>query len=170
MPRLAFDLAKRAKLTDVLSQVTISACGHLISDRFGSLLSGFKIHNPHYYPVTVNAKDGEHAYSFLQVLPIDMAYIDFPRTKFQWEREFEDGEFVEIKNVEEYLSLNKTIDILSAINAKEIHLAKPIPYDMFTIDFSKARGCIISEKLKRAIEDAKITGAQLAKFDLLEGD
>lgn len=165
--KLEFELAKRAKLTDLLGQATISASGHLISARFRTLLDKFRISSPHYYPVMVKTKNMSHEYSFVRISPVEMDYIDFPNSAFQWEHEFEDGAFVKIRSYEEYVSLDKSRDILSAINVKQLRLKKHIPYDMFSIDLSNARECIISEHLKSALIDSHMTGMCISDFSVI---
>ncbi|MCB9178438.1 MAG: hypothetical protein H6590_03315 [Flavobacteriales bacterium] len=167
LPTLVFELARRAKLTDLVGQAAITACGLLVSGRFKSLLSEFRISAPQYYPASITTKEGVIPYTFLHVLPIDMSYVDFSRSIFRMGHVLKNNknEIVHFNNASEYMNAHSSKNHMTAIKVHRIFLNRPIDYDLFTIDFYNTRDCVISDNLKHAIDESDLSAIHTSEFN-----
>jgi hypothetical protein len=162
-PKLIYELSKRAKLTDVLSQAAISAHGLLVGERFKIILQGFNLMKHKFYPVTIQTKKGIEQYYWLHL--VDSSFINvinYNASKFYWTKSTFRKDVIKLTSFDEYQKLKKENGILWGVSIDEIKLNESfdsnldlfssIPFDM---------GIYVSDRLKKKIEEEKITGIQI---------
>lgn len=104
-PELSFELEKKAKLTEILSQATISADGLLISEKVKDILEKHDLLDHRFYSASVKDQKGKsHPYFWLHLVakPEYLNWIDFPNSKFLLEKGIRNFENISINSKEEY--------------------------------------------------------------------
>jgi len=167
IPRLKAQLEHKAKITDVLSQASIGGHGLLICEKLKTIFEKFNIMQHKYYPVEVQTKKGSLPYYWLQVNDRSLLHkINYKKSVFYWtETTFKQG-IIELNSYADYVKKKKEHenDCLWGIDIEEIVLTKNFDRDLDVFCFSPldgVRGFFISERLKNAIDENKITGIEI---------
>lgn len=167
VPDIRYQLSRTAKVCDVLSQASISACGLLVSPGFKELLTEHQLADHQFFAATVKKDEAEMPYFWLHVLSGDPSIVDFPRSQFIQKRTSRKEADLRFSNLEEYLQKKEEIGFLSSIR-NELLVLKEVPEaDLWVEPF--ATHLVISEKLKTAIDSQGITGLQLEKAEGIVG-
>lgn len=163
-----FDLEENAKLTDYVSTGALTGDFFVISDRLLTIFQGFKMDEYQHFPIEVGTPDGSVSYNII--------YFPFPRTNdiIDWrssifKRMLPNGE-VAIEFFENARSYNlaKNIHELQA-EKLVIHAPKLALFDIFRLKWYKS-GIYISERLKLAMEESRITGVRFEEAEWLSMD
>lgn len=166
---LKFELAKRSKVTDIISQSAISADGFIISERVKNILQEFNIIQHKYYEVIIQdaLKRIPENYYWLHTVPKKefLNWIDYAKSKFYRTKYTFRNEDIEISSVNDYYNFYKNNDrLIWGIEADEIKLNENFDksLDMFIFpDFSFRM--TISQKLKDAFIQEKISGIEITE-------
>ena len=109
-PKLIFELEKGAKLTDVLSQASISAKGFLVNDKVKEVLSKFKLMTHRYYDASIYLpKSGETLnYYWLHLCQPELSHqLDYTKSVFY---ETEGGQ---VKVVRSFRPMGSEISVIN---------------------------------------------------------
>lgn len=163
IPKLNFELNKTSKLTDVLSNASISANGFLINDKVKKIFENFNLMSHQYYEANIIIpKSGEvQNYFWLHLCQTELAkQLDYKRTVF-YETEWTfRKEIIDIESYEHYERLKEQDhEAKFGIELDEIFLSNMFNknLDMFTfLPFSE--NIYISNRLKEALENDHVTG------------
>lgn len=164
-----FILEKKAILTDVLSNGYISATGFLLSSRFKSLLTEYKLPEHRFYQATLEYKGKFlHDYSWFHLATDTINIVDFPNSTFNITDYFE--EVIEanigIKNNEDYISKSREVtdkNIMHLISPEKIKLKKEPELDLFLLGFGIE--IYISKRLRDRLIHEGITGLEIIPVD-----
>lgn len=162
-PKLIFNLAKRAKLTDVLLNAAISANGLLINEKVKNLLSNFKLLNHKFYEVTIFNKNESLKYYWLHICePKIINSVDYQKSIFYRTQYTFREEIIKLTSYQEYEDLkSKDEDAAFGVELDEIFLTNAFNsnLDLFTfLPFDN--NLYISETLKEAFENDNVTGIE----------
>lgn len=158
---LSFQLQSKAKLTDVLSQASISACGILISERFSDIISNYTLANHRLYRALVTDHKGKyHKYFWLHFVDNELKFsVNYSKSTFYWTRSTFRKGILELDSYEQYLKLKSEngslwgVDIdtvvLNRSKYQNLDMISCIPFDI---------GVYLNETLKENLENEKITG------------
>jgi hypothetical protein len=155
-----FPLTKAAKLTDMLScSYVFSSCGWLINDKFANLLADYCIAVPYRdYPAQVQTKDGGIVrYNYRHFLDASFSLLS-EAILFDKSEIYHLGK-TRIRSFNDYLRCQQIEE--GSITCKKMIVHKAIfeRYDL--ISFGRISiEWFSSDRLKRAIENAKITGVK----------
>ncbi|QYF94897.1 double-CXXCG motif protein [Massilia sp. PAMC28688] len=163
IPTMEFDLQcvrliPKAKLTDFLQYgPVLMLCPFLVSGRVKDLLNQFNAYGTRYWPARVEDSKTAHEYylSFIENIPDDM--IDFTRSTFSVGGPVlkkTTHTFADAAEKKEFMKTHRLVDF------EEIYLNGTFPADTDFFRFSNAT-IMVSERLKLAIEDLKLTGARI---------
>ncbi|NOS92489.1 MAG: hypothetical protein HOP30_11240 [Cyclobacteriaceae bacterium] len=164
-PNLIFNLQKKAKQTDVLSNAAINATGLLLSYKTKEILNRFNLINHKYYEVQINQKDEVVKYYWLHLCEpelinsIDYRKSTFYRTEFTFREEKINlssyKEYENLKSIDKNASFGIDLDEIYVTEKFNTHL------DLFTfLPFDDK--IYVSQRLKEALINENITGL---KFD-----
>lgn len=159
---LEFSLKRKAKLTDLLSTTAGIHTDLLISEKFKNTIADLNIMQHQYFNATVNTKKGPQAYYLLHLCQPDLVnYIDYKNTVF-YETEWCFYKCpISIDSYEHFLSL-KDKKTSFGVKIEKLVMGKDFDrsMDMFYIlPFDSS--IYISERLKKIIEENKITGIKI---------
>lgn len=169
-PDLAYELVPRAKLTDVLSQASISATGILCNQRMVTLLNKFKLQDHHLFPCRVYTSK-RNKYFWLQCISTKMIrYIDFPNSTFyRVDYGFGTDEQFKLRSYEQYQSKNKKLPLGSWIQAGTIQLSSRYKHDLDLFSIPEIDGRLyISQRLAEALIKKKISGIKIIEATNIE--
>lgn len=158
-------LDRRAKVTDVMSDVTIPAVGLLVNKKVREIFDQHNLMSHKYYPVEIEAKGDILHYEFLQIFDEKNLneYINFEKSSFKWfsfTEEIENSP-VKLKSYKEYLDKRSTQGIFNTIAVVDLVLTNKFSKDLDVFTFSPIMGggeFFISERLKDALEANNISG------------
>lgn len=163
IPELVFEIEKRAKVTDVLSQAAISAHGMLISERFKTLMENFRIMNHVFYPAVVKTRTADLQYYWIHLADDSFVNkIDYTKSIFYWTRSTMRKGVIELSSFDDYLGQKEKNGHLWGVDIDKIVLNKnfDMTLDMFgCLPFDM--GIYVSERLKNAILSMEISGLEL---------
>lgn len=159
--KLSFNLAKGAKITDVLSTFAISACGFIVSERLKELLKDFNLERHEYIPTEIISGENKYKYFFLHFFGEDMIHcLDYQRSIFrvvEWGfKDLGTKSFDSFDSLKEYIKKDKDNFLMMPLEhvvLKEVFKE----LDLFSIP-QFANEMYVSEKLKAIIANEKITG------------
>lgn len=163
---LFFQLKPMAKLTDVLSQASISSYGLLINEKTKKSIKEFNIMNHRFYKCKVLDDSGiYHSYYWLQIYDSEtVEKINYKKSKFYFlEYGFRDGEVL-LESFNDYKKLKKANGKMWDVGADFIEFCEPAMYelDLFCIPTFKNK-LFASEKLHAVLNSMKTTGISLTK-------
>ena len=166
VPKLIFELHKSSKLTDVLSNAATGGSGFIVSKKLKELLESFTLMNHKYYDAKIITKKDEVNYYWLHLCEPNLTkQLDYDKTEF-YETKYEFRETkIKIESYEHYKylkSLDK--DAKFGVDMENIFVNGDFneQLDLFTfLPFSNK--IFISEKLKKAMQENKITGLKLTE-------
>ncbi len=165
---LKFELNKKAKLTDVLSDVSLSgSTGLLINDKVKAIFEKFNLMNHQYFDaIVVTPKDGEIPYSWLHLSDPEMIHkLDYTKSIFfrteytfreeeielasyaEYERHMDDDKDASFGVELDKIALNDSFD-------RSIELFTFLPFD---------NEIYISKELCDELLNNEITGIELEK-------
>lgn len=165
-PNLEFELKKRCKLTDVLSDATIGGgSGFLINDKIRNILNKFHLMSHQYLDASIKTKDNLiQQYYWLHltepelILQLDYKKTEFYRTEFMFREEpikldsYEHYENFKSKDTEASFGVGIEKIALSDSFDKSLDLFTFLPFD---------NNIYISKKLKKAIEENNVIGFKI---------
>ena len=160
--KLSFNLVKGTKLTDVLSTVSISASGFIISKRLRTLMENYKLERHEFIPVDIISKDQTYNYYFLHFYGLDMVHcLDYQQSIFHiTEFDIEDLGTMKFDSYESYQKYMKENNKDYSITTHLEHLVlkeEYNDYDLFSFPLFHNE-IFVSERLKQCLEDNHITG------------
>lgn len=161
---LEFSLNKKALLTDLLSKIAGFNTDLLISEKFKNVISDCNIMQHQYFDATVNTKKGPQTYFLLHLCQPNLVnYIDYKNTVF-YETEWCFYKCpISIDSYEHYISL-KSKDKKTSFGVKIEKLVMGKDFDrsmdmFYILPFDSS--IYISERMKKIIEENKITGIKI---------
>jgi hypothetical protein len=161
---ILFELSPKAKLTDVLSQATISSHGLLINQKVKDLFVGFTIMEHRYYKCIVKDQKGiTHNYYWLHIVKDLTDAINYNLSTFYYTQSgFKKGA-INLKSYTHYLDQKKENGILWGVKIDKISLNKSIDiFDLIScIPFEM--GIYISPLLNVHLQENKISGIECNK-------
>ena len=162
-PKLIFELEKGAKLTDVLSQASISANGFLVNDKVKAVLSKFKLMTHKYYDASIYLpKSGETLnYYWLHLCQPELSHqLDYTKSVFYETKYAFRENLIQISSFEHYEELkSRDKEAKFGVELDEIQVNEEFDKDlrMFTfIPFAGKKS--IATELKEALEANKVIG------------
>lgn len=168
---LKFELHKRAKLTNCLSQGAISSGGLLIDEKVKSVFDSFHIMKHQYYPAEIIGKKGEIInYYWLQLEENLTSEIDFDASIFYELILATKGDKVKISSLTDYEEKKVENGWEWRAKAEQIMLQKDTKlkgYDLFRL-FPFDNTLCISKRLKEAIEQHKLTGFEIEEYNKIK--
>lgn len=165
---LHYTLKYHAKVTDVLTSLSCGNFNFLVSERFKQLLEEANLAGHIFFKASVMQKEKELRYYMLTLLTDEkvLGYIDYAKSKFR-ETEYGSkyvGPIITINSYKHYRELlEAATNIMFAVRSEKLIMAEDFDrsLDMFTFK-TFDRKVYISEKLKRKIEEANITGVEIS--------
>ena len=164
---ILFELAPKAKLTDILSQAAISAHGFLLNQKVKDILSGFNLMPHRYYKCIVRDSKGiNHDYYWLHISDYSvLEKINYPDSKFHLRESGFREKDIELSSYEDYEKQKKSLGILYTIQADKIVFKEDFNslLDLFVIPIftNKIAG---SNTVKEGILSHKITGILMKEY------
>jgi len=165
---LKFELNKKAKLTDVLSDVSLSgSTGLLINKKVRSIFEDFKLMNHQYFEaIVITPQNEEISYSWLHLTdPSLINKVDFEKsTFFRTEYTFREEE-IELSSFDHYKSMKaKDSDASFGIEMDEIALSNSFDKSIEVFTFLPFDNQIyISANLNKTLVENNISGVNLEK-------
>jgi hypothetical protein len=162
-PVLSTTLEKRAKLTDMLSQASISGHGLLVNSKVKDLLSQFSIMEHKFFDCPVADQNGDtHQYYWMALVQPDLfELIDFEQTSFFLKKGLKNLGEVPLRNMGDYVTLKKDLDSSTIVKASNLAL-KSCNLDLFKLPLFD-NNLYVSESLKTALTENAITGIEIKK-------
>lgn len=161
---LEFTLKKKAALTDLLSTTAGPYIDLLISENFKNVICQCNIMSHQYFEAVVNSPQGPQPYFFLHLCQPNLVdFIDYQKSIFY---ETEWGFYkcpILINSYEHYLSLKSKANSVSfGVEIEKIAMTENFDrsIDMFYI-LQFDNSIYISERMKKIIEENKITGIKI---------
>ena len=166
-PRLAFELQRKARLTDLLSEAAMNARGLLMSAHMKEAVAGFTLMRHRFCPASVDTPEGGRDYFWLHLSDPSLEKdIDFPGSAFSWTQStFREGP-LQLSSYEDYLQKREENGFLWGAALDRIKLLDRFDrtLDLFTL--GRFDGNIyISEALRAAIVEAGCTGVEIRKAE-----
>ena len=167
---ILFTLEPEAKITDILSQASISSYGLMINDKVKNCLSNYKIIHNHTYACTVI--DGKHKlqYYWFQIYDSKILNtINYKESKFYLtEFGFRESN-VTLTSFEDFEQHKIRLGKMWGFGADFIKFTNAFDYslDMFYIPYF-GKSIYISDKLAATLIDNKITGMELEHCTSIE--
>ena len=161
----------KSKVSDLLSESVVSGNGFLVSNRFKELLLSFNLPKNKFYPVKIIKNKNiiiENYFWFeISLQNRQLTLIDFKKTSFRVTKNYSRRDIVEeisIDSIEDFnvkrTKLKSDFGQSFAIMAYNMVLLKKPEFDIFNIGLIN-HDFYISEDLKQAIIDSKITGCDI---------
>jgi hypothetical protein len=169
-PTLNFELVKKAKLTDVLSQAAISAQGLLINEQFKKLLEEFNLMQHKFYAATVKTKKGDTQYYWMHLSDRDLINcIDYKASKFFRTEYGYREENIELTSFDDYKSKKAKFGKMGTIQSDFIKLNDKFPknLDCFILPLFDAH-LYLSESLTTAVRGENITGIEIKEATTID--
>lgn len=154
-------LAHSANKTDFISTAIISGHGFIISDNVRKLLDEHHIVNHKYYELPLIQKNQEiKGYYWFQMYEPKQEYVVFSKSKFQVRRfsKIIKDEIV-FKSIDDYWEQKRNYKPGELFRSKIIYI-KPNDLDFLYLGVGDSK-YLISEKLKKRMEEINITGYEL---------
>lgn len=169
-PQLSFELEKKAKLTDVLSQASVSANGLLVNEKTKAILEKYTMSEHRFFPASVMDKKGKiHSEYYWLHLVAREAYfdwIDFPKSKFLLEKGIGNFEEIQINSKEDYdLKVREAdnMEILADIVADKIVFTPAFNENLSVFVLPKIDiHVFITSELKEALVNNSISGIEFS--------
>lgn len=166
-PELSFALEKKAKLTDVLSQASVSADGLLINERVKDIFEKYNLIDHCFFSAQVrDQKEKSHLYYWLHLVAKQeyIDWIDFPGSTFLLEKGIGNFEHVRINSKEEYDQKEREaedMDTLATIVIDRIVGSSSFDKKLSLFVFPKIDNRIfVSSDLKEELSNSGVTGIE----------
>jgi hypothetical protein len=163
-PSLEFELEKKAKLTDVVSEAAMGTSGLLISQKLKALLEEFSLMRYKMYPVRLITKKGDETYFWLHLVDPELVRkIDYPNSVFYWTDCSFREDIIKLNTFNDYAVKKKANGALWDVEVEKLRLLPAFtskPYDLFKLS-PISTDIFISQKLKQALEAHQITGLEI---------
>lgn len=166
-PNIKFKLAKNAKLTDVLSQATISARGFLANKKFKDCLAENNI-IPHIcFPAYIEDHNSIiHDYYWIHFTwENSIQFLDFKNSKFKIKRVSKDLGEIDIDDYEDLKQKQGELGFIKMIHNYETTLLNP-KYNLFIHPLNGT--VFLSESLKFQLVELNISGISIVESDNLK--
>lgn len=161
IPDIRFKLAKRAKLTAMLSQAAISANGFLINGKLKSTLERFNIVPHRFYKATIeDLKGGSHDYFWMHLVWEDQSIIDWSSTRWFYMHR-EEKVILDIKSVTDYQNKRKELGMFTPIQMDNVHF-KPSSLNMILHPIHAH--ILVDDALKNELLEGTYTGIQFSNI------
>ena len=166
VPNISFELAKGAKLCDMMTESAMPVFGFLISKRFKVFLQKFNLGN-HIF-LTGSVKDGiqKHEYYWLYLLwderPNNINFNDSSFYKKKYDANL--GE-LNISSIKDFKRTKEEIGSRYSIGYNPLVLVKFPELDLWPVPFKG--DIVVSSKLKQEIENSEFTGIDFSEIDFL---
>lgn len=170
---ISFELSRKARLTDVISSVTVnSQAALLISNDLLNFFKGYNLPNEVqcFNAAVIHGSITHEDYHLLFVYERGLDFIDFSNSYFERKSFFD---YRKVSNVQfqskydylEKLEIDKiTGDLCSYEPLKLSLLLHEIPYDLVRISLG-INGYLVSSRLSESLRRSTFTGFELASLD-----
>ena len=166
----AIELKSKAKLTDLLSCVSINSyIAQIISQKLSTLLAKFELpsHQLHKAEVIKNQRS-IGGYFLFMITENSETQINFEKSSFIIKRRGAPIlRTLDINSFEEFDSIYKSKGLLKVgetVRIRKLFFNEKMKYDI--LRFDRLFGYVVNEKLKMALEEKEITGVDFEKIDL----
>ncbi|MFN8294871.1 MAG: hypothetical protein U0T69_01690 [Chitinophagales bacterium] len=167
-PELIFELDKKAKLTDFISQSIISSRGLLINKKVKDILEQFRLPEHKFYPAKIFHKNEVFQYFWLHLIDNNYDDIDYSKSIFYegytagWKKEN-----VTLNCFEDLIELrNKDFKLIFAENLVFKDSQKYTNFDMLLYSYLH-QDIIISKEVISSFVEKKITGYRIIEQDII---
>lgn len=146
--------------------------GYLISDRFKQILDNFKCYGIQFFKTYVIQNDKNIAnYWQTNLYDFPFQHIDFLKTNFILKDRDSNRnlitELINFNNIDEFNLFISTIRYPKMISVKNLSFNESMDLDFFSLRFvDGAQKGIVSESLKKELEDAGCTGIEFHAIEL----
>ena len=166
---LQFELRFKAELTNCLSQYAIASGGLLIDERFKKILESYVLMKHKFYSVVLFDQTGviNGNYFWMQIKESFTDEIDYVNSDFYETNLATRGPQINFSSFSDYEAQRNQKGWEWNSKAKEIVIipnSKLLNMDLFTLWPFDNRICI-SEKLKNSLQQNKITGIEIKKYE-----
>lgn len=165
-PNISFELSKGSNLCDVMTEVAMPGIGFLISEKLKLFLQNFNLGQHQFFKGKIKDNHHEYDYYWLHLIWNNRhEIVDFSNSSFYKEKHGNNlGELI-IDSIEDYKKVKKEIGSKYIIGFDYLSILHRPQFDLWPIPF---RGSIIiSEKLKKAIENTGFSGIDISENHLL---
>jgi hypothetical protein len=163
-PILVYELVKKAKLTDVLSEGAISAVGFITNQKLKEVTDSLNQQNLKTYPVTIKFRKEEIGnYFWLHIKSLDISdLIDYDASIFYYTKfEFKQDN-IKIKSYDHYKTLLKENGKMWGVGMDDIKLSKKFDQSIELFHLSPFDSTVyISKRIRDIILDKNITGIEI---------
>lgn len=162
-PTLKFELVKKAKLTDVVSQAAISAMGFIISEKLKGIIDSLKQTNLKTYPLTIEEKNRKENYFWLHIKSLDISnLIDYSSSSFFYTKYELKQDNIKINSYDHYRKLSKENGMMWGVGMDKVKLSDKFSQSLELFHLSPFdRSVYISQRLKNILLDKNITGLEI---------
>lgn len=168
---MLFQLEPNAKLTDVLSQASISADGLLINSKVRDILNEFTLMTHRYYKCVVrDNRDNLHDYYWIHLIDNSLLNkIDYPNSKF-YAREYGFREHdVELTSYEDYEIQRRQLGDMWGIGSDCLKLKDNSDFpDLFRVPLL-GNEIVVRPKLAESMRINGVTGLVIEETNEIEG-
>ncbi len=163
-PELSAKLQKGSKLSDILSQASITGNGLMVSEEVNSIITRYRIMSHKIYSCPVKDHIGViHQYywiAFVQPELVDM--IDYEKSTFYLKKGLKDLGEITLTNFNHYKKIKETLDISTIVKLKKVFF-KDIELDLFQLPLFDSN-IYVSQFLKDSISTC--TGFNLTEVEI----
>lgn len=163
-------LHKKAKVTDLVSNVNAgSGYQLLISDKLKNILHKSRTDGLQFFKSSIVKEDITHTnYWSLNMYETNNNFIDFQKTTIRYRiydpNKINDLEFTSVADCEAYEKWLSTKNMFDEVTLHKVYIKEGVTEDFFMIKFSVK--FVVSERLKKEIEDAGCTGIEFQPTQL----
>jgi hypothetical protein len=168
-PKLVFELEKKSKLTDLISQASISSIGLLVSAKLKEILIKHKLPKYKLYQSELKISNLSIDYFWVHFnFENFINFIDFENSIFYYTKFEMQVEQISIKDFNEYKMLKKENGIMWDVEIESIKLKDNLidDFDLFNF-YPFTRNIFISEKLKNDIVQNSISGIEIKESNII---
>jgi hypothetical protein len=164
-PKLIFELVKKAKLTDVLSQAAISAMGFIVNYKLKEITESQNQLNLKTYPATVETKSARENYYWLHIKSLDISdLIDYESSTFFYTKYELNQDDIKINSYAHYKSLSNENGIMWGVGMDKIKLSNKFNQSLEFFHLSPFdRTVYVSKRLRNLIVNNQITGIEITE-------
>lgn len=153
---LQMKLEPEAKLTNVMSQATISASGLVLDLKVLEMIKDFKSMENSLFPIQFNNQQQYFWLNFIGEIE-NFDFLDYASSIFYYRSfGFREGTLI-INDVNDLKLKKKEVGSMSSIHLDSIKLKPTFDYDIFSIPYFD-RSIFVSERLKNEIDRKDISG------------
>jgi hypothetical protein len=163
-------LHKKAKVTDLVSCVNATSAGQLIiSKKLKNIIEKHRTKGLQFFKTSIIKEDIEYDdYFSLNMYETNNEFIDFSKTTIIYRKynpkKMNETELIKVDSIVEFNSLIDNRNILDEISLNNICIKNDVSEDLFMIKYGVKH--IVSESLKKEIEDAGCTGIEFQPVEL----